>query len=51
MEASSAAFWAFYVMVIIIPALGHVASIIAFKHYPITKAYYEEMIHTSMDID
>jgi Na+/melibiose symporter-like transporter len=44
MPLSDDAFWAFYVMVIIIPALGHVASIIAFKYYPITKEYYENMI-------
>lgn len=37
-------FWAFFVMVIVIPALGHVASILAFKAYPIDKQYYEEMI-------
>jgi Na+/melibiose symporter-like transporter len=44
MSESSGAFWAFYIMVIIIPALGHIASIIAFKYYPITKEYYEKMM-------
>lgn len=44
MAATKSAFWAFYIMVIIIPALGHVASIISFKYYPITKEFYEKMI-------
>jgi Na+/melibiose symporter-like transporter len=38
-------------MVIIIPALGHIASIIAFKYYPITKEYYEEMMISSFEIE
>jgi Na+/melibiose symporter-like transporter len=44
MEPTPRAFWAFYVMVIIVPALGHVASIIAFKYYPINRGFYEKMI-------
>lgn len=44
MEPTTNAFWAFYMMVIILPALGHVASIIAFKYYPINRHYYDEMI-------
>lgn len=51
MAETKPAFWAFYIMVIIIPALGHVASIIAFKYYPITKEYYEEMMDSSLDIE
>jgi len=46
MGETTGAFWAFYVMVIIIPALGHVASIIAFKYYPITKEFYENMLES-----
>ena len=37
-------FWAFFAMVIVIPALGHVASILAFKAYPINKQFYDQMI-------
>ena len=51
MVESEPAFWAFYVMVIIIPALGHVASIVAFKYYPITKEYYERMIDSSFETE
>lgn len=40
------AFWAFFAMVIIIPALGHVASILAFRHYPIDKDFYNGMLET-----
>lgn len=50
MGENEPAFWAFYIMVIIIPALGHLASIIAFKYYPITKEYYEQMLSSSIDI-
>jgi len=46
MGETTGAFWAFYIMVIIIPALGHVASIIAFKYYPITKEFYEQMMES-----
>ncbi len=51
MGESRPAFWAFYIMVIIIPALGHVASIIAFKYYPITKEYYEQMMDSGIEIE
>ncbi len=44
MPPNDRAFWAFYVMVIVIPALGHVASIAAFIFYPIDKKYYQEML-------
>lgn len=47
MPPTSSAFWAFFAMVIIIPALGHVASIIAFKYYPLNKEYYNKMIESS----
>ncbi|MBI9010459.1 MAG: MFS transporter [Tenericutes bacterium] len=47
MPESPKAFWAFFVMVIIIPALGHVASILAFRAYPINKEFYDKM--TSSD--
>ncbi len=47
MEPTPKAFWAFYFMVIIVPALGHVASIIAFKYYPINRDYYDEMISSA----
>lgn len=47
MNPTPKAFWAFYVMVIIIPALGHVASIIAFKYYPINREYYDEMVQVT----
>lgn len=51
MGETSGAFWAFYIMVIIIPALGHMASIIAFKYYPITKEYYEQMMDQDVEIE
>jgi len=51
MIESRPAFWAFYIMVIIIPALGHIASIIAFKYYPITKEYYEQMMDSSFEME
>jgi Na+/melibiose symporter-like transporter len=44
MPETPKAFWAFFFMVIIIPALGHVASILAFKAYPINKKFYDNMI-------
>lgn len=44
MTPTNEAFWAFYILIIIIPVLGHIASIMAFKHYPINKQFYEEMI-------
>lgn len=44
MSPTPAAFWAFFVMVIIIPALGHVASILAFRRYPIDRKFYDQMI-------
>jgi Na+/melibiose symporter-like transporter len=44
MAPTTEAFWGFFAMVVIIPALGHLASIIAFKYYPITKTYYQKMI-------
>lgn len=47
MAPTSAAFWAFYAMVIIIPAVGHVASIIAFKYYPINRNFYNKMIQNN----
>jgi len=49
MRVSESAFWAFYIMVIIIPALGHIASIIAFKYYPISKEYYEKMMDVNFE--
>ena len=47
MGPTQPAFWAFFIMVIIVPALGHVASIIAFKYYPLNKKYYYNMIESS----
>ncbi|MGE0003733.1 MAG: MFS transporter, partial [Candidatus Izemoplasmatales bacterium] len=47
MAPTTKAFWAFYFMVIIIPALGHVASIIAFRYFPINRAFYTKMIEES----
>ena len=44
MDPTSRAFWGFFAMVIIIPALGHLASILAFRFYPITKTFYHQMI-------
>ncbi len=50
MPLSPKAFWAFFFMVIIIPALGHVASILAFKSYPINKQFYDDMINSDNQI-
>lgn len=44
MAPTTEAFWAFYIIVIIIPIIGHIASIIAFKWYEIDRDYYNKMI-------
>jgi len=42
-------YWAFLIVMIIVPVLGHVASVIAFKWYPINKSKYEQM-HMEINI-
>jgi Na+/melibiose symporter-like transporter len=44
MEPNNQLFWAFYIVVIIIPLIGHIASIIAMRKYPLTQSYYDNMI-------